>query len=79
MLCEMLSLMRSYNSASCSGVWAVASDWEMGQIIMGGSIGGERLCNLCSVVRLHARNPFCKVVLHCVGMGLMDTIRMYMM
>lgn len=80
MLCEMLCLMWSYNScASCFGAWAVVSDWVMGQTVMGGSNGGGRLCNLLSIVRLRAGNSFWRVVLHCVGMGLMETIRVYMM
>ena len=39
----------------------------------------EFLCNLLSIVRLHARRPFWRVILHCVGIGLMETINVYMM
>lgn len=81
-LCEMLSLVWSFSSyVSCFGAWTMVSDWEMGQIVMGGGgpNGGRRLCNLLSIVRLHAGKPFSRVVLHIVGMELTKTFRVYMM
>lgn len=53
----------------------------MGQIVMGEGVpnGGMRLCNLLSIVRLRAGNPFWRVVLHIVGMELTKTFKVYMM
>ena len=65
--------------ASCHAVWAVVSDWGMGQIILGGLNGSGRLCNVFSMVRLHVGNPFWRVVLHCICMGLMETMKVYVM
>ena len=51
----------------------------IGKIITGSSNGGGRLYNHFSIMRLRAWNSFWRVVLHCVGMRLVETIRMYMM
>ena len=81
MLCEMLSLMWSCNCCvTCFSVGAVVSEWKIEQIVMGGgSNGSGRLCNLLSIVSLHAWNPFWRVMLHRVCIELMETIRVYMM
>ena len=45
----------------------------------GGSNEGGRLYNLLSIVKLHARSSFWRVLLHFVGKGFMETIRVYIM
>lgn len=45
----------------------------------GGSNGGGMLCNLIRIMSLRAKNPLWRLVVHCVGMGFLDTIRVCML
>ena len=63
----------------CVGSSELGGAWVIGQIVMGDQMGvGDYVVFLLSQ-NLHEWNPFWRVLLHCVGMGLMETIRVYMM
>lgn len=71
-----LSLIWSYNFLYES-LWCVDDGEQLGY--GANSSKGGRLCSHLSIVRLRARNMFFRVVLHCVDIGLMKTIRVFMM